>query len=191
MITRSCRLGAMACGSDQARSLVSAAVLPFAEARRSRVARAPPCSDAAGARDLRGTVPYAGRAASPEAPTETTQALKQLLAQGPAPTRAGPFAAPLVRHAGRLSRLPEVVDRPGLDVLLQCLERAATGLRHLRDDEDQRDRTDGSEQEEHPGDPDRVDERGEEQREESVRGPPEEHRDADPQAAHVQREDLR
>src|SRR3954467_11404308 len=96
----------------------------------------------------------------------------------------------LVRHAGRLSRLPEVVDRPALDVLLQCLERAATGLRHLRDDEDQRDRTDGGEQEEHPGDPDCVDERGEEQREEPVRGPPEEHRDADPQAAHVQREDL-
>src|SRR3954452_25505871 len=102
---------------------------PFVEARRSRVARAPPCSDAA--------------AALPEAPTETTQALKQLLAQGPAPTRAGPFAAPLVRHAGRLSRLPEVVDRPALDVLLQRLQRAATGLRHLRDDEDQRDRTDG------------------------------------------------
>src|SRR3954463_1094864 len=108
-----------------------------------------------------------------------------------APTRAGPFAAPLVRHAGWLSRLPEVVDRPALDVLLQRLERAATGLRHLRDDEDQRDRTDGGEQEEHPGDPDSVDERREEQREEPVRGPPEEHRDADPQAAHVQREDLR
>src|SRR4051794_39754336 len=101
--------------SRPSRSFVSAAVPPFVEARRSGVARAPSCSDAAGALDLRGTVPYAGRPAPPEAPTETTRALKQLVAQGPAPTRAGPFAAPLVRHAGRLSRLPEVVDRPALD----------------------------------------------------------------------------
>src|SRR3954470_4541871 len=79
--------------------------------------------------------------------------------------------------------LPEVEDRPGLDVLLQRLERAATGLRHLREDEEQRDRTDDGEYEEHSGDTDSRDERREEQREDPVCGPPEEHRDADRQAA--------
>src|SRR3954453_2521134 len=43
-----------------------------------------------------------------------------------------------------------------LDILLQRLERAAAGLRHLDDDEEQRDRTDDGEQEEHPSDPDSI-----------------------------------
>src|SRR5207244_3664818 len=105
---RSCCPGAVTCGSDQAPTsveLTGSAVVPrVVEARRSRVARAPSRSDAAGALDLGGTAPQAARRRRRH-PRKRHKSPQQLLAQGTTPTRAGPLCANCYRAGARLAFL--------------------------------------------------------------------------------------
>ena len=85
---------------------MSAAVPRLVEARRSGGRVRHRAATPQAPLEPGGTVPYAGRAAPPEAPTETTQApLNSSSHKGSAPTRAGPLCANCYRAGARLAFL--------------------------------------------------------------------------------------
>lgn len=136
-ITSSCYRACSNLRSDYAPTSADVAGICGGVARcGARRSRGGPCAIAHRRRHPRpGRDGPAHCAAPPRQPGNGTRAATAPSTRGRTDP-SGPCVAPLVR----VGPLPDALeDFAGLDVLLQRLERAATGLRHLGVDEEQRD----------------------------------------------------